>query len=315
MTETTKEIFEKYEVRKTKKQKGEFIEYIKGFAEKNGYSCRVEASRSGLKARNIVIGDPDSAKVVYTAHYDTCPRLPFPNFITPKNIFIYILYQVIISAVLIGIPCIFGIIIGTSLSLARVDEQIASSASAFLAYVCLLALLYLMMMGPANPHTANDNTSGVTVLTDTMQALPEELRNKVAFIFFDLEEVGLVGSSSFYAAHKEAMKGKLIVNFDCVSDGEHILFVLKKKSKCYEDSLRSAFPGNDKYTTEFASKGVFYPSDQAKFPIGVGVAALKRSHRFGILYMNKIHTKNDTVYNEENISYLVSGAVSFAKQL
>jgi hypothetical protein len=46
--------------------------------------------KASFGGRNIVIGNPDTAKVLYTAHYDTCARLPFPNFITPKNIFIYL---------------------------------------------------------------------------------------------------------------------------------------------------------------------------------------------------------------------------------
>ena len=87
MTQTTKEIFEKYQVRKTKKQKTAFIEYVKQTAERYGYEYKVEKGAFGV--RNIIIGNPDTAKVLYTAHYDTCARLPFPNFITPKNFFIY----------------------------------------------------------------------------------------------------------------------------------------------------------------------------------------------------------------------------------
>jgi len=59
---------------------------------------------------------------------------------------------------------------------------------------------------------------------------------------------------------------------------------------------------------EVASKGVIYPSDQANFPVGVGVAALKTS-KSGILYMDRIHTKRDTVCREENIEFLRDGAV------
>ena len=83
MTPLSEYVFEKFHVRKSKKQKDGFIDYIKEFAKKEGYSCRVEKGSFG--ARNIVIGDPARAKAIYTAHYDTCARLPFPNFITPKN--------------------------------------------------------------------------------------------------------------------------------------------------------------------------------------------------------------------------------------
>ena len=94
MTKTTETVFQKYEIRKTKKQKSAFIDYVKTVADENGYSFEVQHGFFG--ARNIVIGSPENAKVVYTAHYDTCAVLPFPNFITPKNFFIYLLYQIAI---------------------------------------------------------------------------------------------------------------------------------------------------------------------------------------------------------------------------
>ena len=92
MTESTAKVFEKYQVRKTKKQKNAFIEYISSLSTKNGYSTHVE--KGILGARNIIVGDPEKAKVIYTAHYDTCARLPLPNFITPKSFLIYLLYQI-----------------------------------------------------------------------------------------------------------------------------------------------------------------------------------------------------------------------------
>ena len=46
-----------------------------------------------------------------------------------------------------------------------------------------------------------------------------------------------------------------------------------------------------------ASKGAIYPSDQAKFVRGMGVAALKKT-KSGLLYMDRIHTGRETVYME-----------------
>jgi hypothetical protein len=57
---------------------------------------------------------------------------------------------------------------------------------------------------------------------------------------------------------------------------------------------------------------VFYPSDQANFRHGVGVAALKRTRR-GLLYMDRIHTKGDTVYEEKNIRFLTEGAIRLSE--
>ena len=313
MTEITKEIFDKYEVRKTRQEKTAFINFTLDYASKKGFDAHVE--KGSFKSRNIVIGNPEEAKVTYTAHYDTCPRLPFPNFITPKNILVYILYQIVITVCILVVPMLIGGILGFALGRFGVNEDAIGNVVFLVTYGLIAAALYLIIAGPANPHTANDNTSGVTTLFEIMERLPEDSRSDVAFIFFDLEEVGLIGSSSYYSKHKKAMKDKLIVNFDCVSDGKNLLFVLSKKAVCYEKAFRAAFEQNEIYIPEFCSRGVFYPSDQAAFPYGVGVAALKKSKKLGILYMNRIHTKNDTVYDEENIAYLALGAVKLSSAL
>ncbi|MBQ8402197.1 MAG: hypothetical protein IJX14_09735, partial [Clostridia bacterium] len=54
---------------------------------------------------------------------------------------------------------------------------------------------------------------------------------------------------------------------------------------------------------------VFYPSDQMNFPCGVGAAALKRARIGGILYMDRIHIRKDTVYQEENIAFLTDASI------
>ena len=86
MTEITQKILADWQVRKTKKQKTAFIEFLRG------YYPELQVEKSGLlRSRNLVIGDVASAKVVYTAHYDTCAFMPVPNFITPKNIIYYLI--------------------------------------------------------------------------------------------------------------------------------------------------------------------------------------------------------------------------------
>jgi hypothetical protein len=303
MTETTKTVFEKYEIRKTKKQKTAFIEYVQTVAKENGYACTVESDKKSV--RNIVIGSPEKAKVIYTAHYDTCPVMPFPNFITPKNFLIYLLYQLLVTVIFMLVP---------AFAMQYVSQMIFTAAgidptlSLWVFEITLFSILFFIMFGPANKHTANDNTSGVTALLDLMIAMPEELRAYAAFVFFDCEETGLVGSSAFAKKHKEAHL-KPLVNFDCVSDGNHILFAMRKDAVTYASMLKEAFPENESCKVEILSKGVFYPSDQAKFKKGIGVAALKKSKHGGILYMDRIHTKHDTVYREENIDFLTKGAI------
>ncbi len=317
MTDASKFVFENFHIRKSKKQKDGFIDYICKFAEDQGYAAKVEKASFG--ARNIVIGNPDSAKAVYTAHYDTCPRLPFPNFITPKNFFIYLAYQLLITvallAVLFGAAFVAGILSGTILGLLQVHQDVVDAVAGIIPLVAYFIVLFLIMNGPANKHTANDNTSGVITLIEIMQALPEDKRNEIAFVFFDLEEMGLFGSSGFASKHKKAMKDKLLLNFDCVSDGSTILFAVKNSAKKYIPALEKSFIPCEKFAVDIASKGVFYPSDQANFKAGVGVAALNYSKKLRTLYMDKIHTDKDRVFDEENIEFLTAGAVRLREEL
>lgn len=307
-------VLEKYQVRKSKKQKTAFIEFVRKYSEENGYDCKVEKGMLG--ARNIVVGDTEKASVIYTAHYDTCARLPFPNFITPKKFSIYLLYQIILTlgilAVAIALGFLVGVVLGVIIGLTHINEELIEPFFPFIGYACFLAVFMLFLNGPANKHTANDNTSGVVTLLEIIRKMPENKRENAAFIFFDLEESGLLGSASYASKHKKEKKDKLFVNFDCVSDGNNILLALRKGAKKDKERLQKYFVSNDEINVEVLDRGVFYPSDQMGFDRGVGVAALKYSKKLKTLYMNRIHTKNDTVFEERNIDFLSDSAVAFA---
>lgn len=309
MQDTTREIFEKHEIRKNKEQKRRFREWLISYARSQGYAARKEAVTKN--AANVIVGNPAEADVIYTAHYDTCAVMPLPNFITPKSILIYILYQLILTAVLFIVPITIMFILAPTVLKATGSDAIYT-AMLMGGYALLLGILMLMRYGPANKHTANDNTSGVTLLVDIMTDMPSEMRHKVAYIFFDAEELGMIGSRSYRKSHQKIATTKPVINFDCVSDGKSILFALRKSASSLAPKLTEAFRSNDTYSVEVATKGVFYPSDQMSFRLGVGVAALRKT-KGGLLYMNKIHTPRDTVYDEENIEFLKCGAIELAR--
>ena len=310
MTETTKTVFDKHEIRKSRKQKNAFIDFVRSTAAAEGYECHTEKGYFG--ARNIVVGNPDTAKVVYTAHYDTCAVMPFPNLITPKCIGLFLLYQIVIGILLVVIPSL--LVVGLNSGLSACGIQVDFLLLYYVWLLLILATCGLVMAGPANKHTANDNTSGVTTLLDIMQALPSDQRDGVAFVFFDLEEMGLFGSAGFANKHKKLAQNTLLLNFDCVSDGHTVLFALRKGATRYSETIKAAFPSTETHTVDMASKGVIYPSDQANFTCGVGVAALKKT-KGGLLYMDRIHTGRDTVYEEDNIAYLTEGAVRLVQMM
>ncbi len=294
-----------YHIRKTKGQKTAFVDYAKKYATDLGYP--VSISGKGDKVRNVVIGDPKRAKVVYTAHYDTQPVMLLPNFITPKNIFVYILYQILVISLLIALP------LGAALSIGRFVPELEKTSIPVLIFLVLYySELALMLCGPANKHTANDNTSGVATVFGIMERLKG--RGDVAFILFDCEEKGLLGSKIYAKQNKDLMATKLLVNFDCVSDGKNMMFVFKKGSAARVDEFKRAFVSNEIIECLYETRGVFNPSDQMSFPMGVGVMSLHRT-RFGLYYANKIHTPRDTVFDTDNINYLIDGAEKFCDVL
>lgn len=297
MITTPMDVLDQFPIRKSKKQKQTFRESVQVLAEAMGYAVAIEKGSFG--ANNMVIGDPASAKYLVTAHYDTCARMPIPNFITPCNFAVFFAYQLILTAFMILIPAVPGVLVG----------WVADSFEAgyFTWYALFWAVLILMMFGPANKRNANDNTSGVVTLLEIMVSLPENQRGNVCFVLFDLEEAGLIGSASYRKAHKTQTDKQIVLNLDCVGDGDDIVMFPTARLKKDENKLAAL----DKISCDCGEKRLclhkkgfaFCPSDQANFPYGVGIMAFRRAKGIGI-YCSRIHTNRDTVLEQTNVNIL-----------
>lgn len=302
MTDLSREILENWQVRHTKKQKAEFIAFLKERLP------ALSVEKGGVfGGKNLVLGDVSSAKVVFGAHYDTCAALPFPNIVFPKSVPLSILYGFVPAIPLCLLMGLLTYLVG------RFTDSFWLTELAI--FLPLLLFIWMIYIGVANQHTANDNTSGVVTLLELYASLSDEERETAAFVLFDNEELGLFGSAAFYTAHKKDMKEKLLINADCVSDGDELwLLVGKKVPEEQKEALREAFSGvTTKTVTVRPSQGSFYPSDQASFPVSVGAAAFKKG--FLGLYLDRIHTSRDTVFDEENIRVFVSGFEKFVRAL
>lgn len=308
MKEQSNYLLEHFMVRKSRKQKETFRAWLCETLAQAGYSPQVE-SGGVPRSHNVVGGDVEKAEVFLTAHYDTCAELPFPNFITPRNLFWYLVYQLLIT---LGI---FALVIGAEVAaICLFDAPLA--VAMLVMDVTLLGCCWWIMAGPANPKTVNDNTSGVLTLLETALALPEEHRDRVCFVFFDNEELGLFGSAAFAKRHKDVKEKRLVVNFDCVSDGDYLQFYPSKQMKQDENTqkrLEEAYLPLEGKQVEVVRGFGFYPSDQKHFERGVGACALKKG-RIGY-YMNRIHTRKDTVLDEKNIDCFVQGNLRFVNSL
>ena len=297
MIEKPMDVLSNYPIRKSKKQKAQFCTDVSAWLQKKGYCVSVEKGSFG--AENVVIGNPDSAKYLITAHYDTPASIGLPNILTPCNLLAYLLWQIILVVIILVAAIVPGVLLGIVLN----DPLMAGNITSVLYWVILVMLL----AGPANKNNANDNTSGVVTVLETAAAWPEEKRDLVCFVLFDLEEAGLIGSAAYRKKHKKATTNQIILNMDCVGDGDEILLVSTKKLKKDPEKMAllrgfNGSRGNKKITLH--EKGfAIYPSDQQHFPYGVGIAAFKRAKGIG-LYVDRIHTWKDTILEIENVNYL-----------
>lgn len=302
MLTTPMDILTQFPVRKTKSQKQHFRDAVMAYVKAEGWNAQVEPGSFG--AQNLVIGDPEKAHFLITAHYDTPARMLIPNFITPCNWLPYVLYQLALIAGILAaavavsvIPAILGL-----------PGWIASVLSCAVAW----GILALLVLGPANPSNANDNTSGVVTLLEILRTMPQNQRSRVCFVLFDLEEAGLLGSASYRKTHPTATNRQLVINLDCVGEGDHLRYFPTRALKKNLRPIRRVYDTCGYFGVKsllVADKGFsFYPSDQMNFPYGIGVAALKEKK--GKLCIDRIHTPRDAHLDQTNVNILRAAITS-----
>lgn len=303
-------INEKFPIRNSDAQKEEFRSWVVEKAAEYGYVAQIEATDKKKKTNNIVIGDPEKAQVLFTAHYDTPRRAIIPNLMMPRSILASVLYAMILVIPLLIVSLWIG---EKGAELIGVPEL-----SSLIYLVVYFGTFYFMMLGgPVNPHNANDNTSGCAVLLAMMESMRPEDREKAAFVFFDNEEKGLVGSRGFAKLHPQIKKETPVVNLDCVAHGDQLLLIAKKKAQeeRIHQLLQETVPECDKYKVHFFGKrGSMMNSDHAQFDHGMGICACKKAPvvKFAC---GRIHTPKDTEADTANIDFLARWMVQMVSKI
>ena len=301
-------INEKFPIRRSDKQKEAFRKWVTAEMTAMGYRARVEENDKG-KHHNVIAGNPESAEMTITAHYDTPACTGIPNLMIPRNWAVYYLYQILVIGGMILIALAAGLLIGAAL-----QDQRGLLLGYFGVY---MALMLLMLYGPANKHNVNDNTSGVAAVLEAMKRIPEENRSKVAFILFDNEEKGCRGSKAYAREHLQVQHTKLVVNLDCVGVGEHFIVSSPRLARNLDGyELLERVMSEDKARTAhfFSSVTTRGNSDYRSFKCGVGVSAYRMVSGVGF-YTGAIHTARDTQADQGNIEYLAQALSTTAAQL
>lgn len=306
----TRLLVDEYPVRLKRLQKDAFLLQAQQLFSDMGYSARISDDAYLLPNRNLIAGSLEKASFVFSAHYDTPYRMLIgSNTLFPKSLLLTILVQ--LPLVLLLITLELAVMIGMiHLNFTLLITQLTG-------LTVLAFSTWLLMLRFTNPNNVNDNTSGVLSILTIASMLPAAYRDKVAFVLFDNEEKGMLGSLGFKKKYKQFIDAATLINFDCVGVGDTILLLLSdhaNKDDTLSSALNKSKPTTQKQLAIQSGKGYFYPSDQMHFKKTIVGAAFHRHKALG-LYINKLHTARDQIVEIENITALSSWMINFMEEL
>ena len=299
---------ERFPIRKTAAQKKAFRQWVMAEIAGMGYSARVEENDRG-RQQNIIVGDPEHAVVTFTAHYDTPSTILLPELQFPRNFPVYLLWQLLIIGGMLAIS--FAVGAGAGFLTGNGDVMILTFFGAF------LVLIWLQMNGIANKSNVNDNTSGVAALLETMARIPEEHRQKAAFIFFDNMEKGRKGSKAYCRDHLEMQHTHFVVNADSVGVGNVFLVAapaLAVQLPQYVALEKILAANTEKQVRFYSSVTTRMNSDFRSFKCGVGIMACEQKSGVG-LFLGGLHTAGDDTADQGNIESLAQAFSTLLQQL
>lgn len=302
------EITNLYPIRRTAEQKKAFRDWAVQEIGRMGYSVKVE--KNGLSHENIIVGNPEKAPMLFTAHYDTAANMLLPNVFLPKNPLLSLLYSAAMVVLLMLLSALLMLALGAVIQDPRIVRTLW-----LLVYVALI--LWMTRGGFANKSNVNDSTSGVAALLTMMNQLPEEHREKAAFILFDNEEKGMGGSKAYAKEHLQVGYTRLTVNLGCIGVGENLLVISRKLARKYRE-----FGFLQRQVEKIATHKVFFfdslgtaaGSDWKSFKCGVNICACKRSKLLGF-YVPHLHTRRDTVADKGNIAAVANALAACVEEM
>ncbi len=301
------ELNEQFPVRNSAEQKKEFRRFVLKQAEKTGFVSREEDNESHI---NIVIGKPECANVLFTAHYDTPRRALFPNILMPTNRILHFVYFAGMILIIILIALAAGLLTRQALGESGAVQARIGFMAVYLGVY--LILCFIAFRGPANKNNKNDNTSGTAAVLDLMSRLSGH--QDIAFILFDDEEKGKKGSLAWTKAHPDLQANLLTFNMDCVGNGDHFVISIPPEAETDPScaALRTSLEEIEAHV--YSSDRAKMNSDQKSFRKGIGSCAC--FYRKGIgYYTPRIHTSRDSEASGETIDKLTGALERFVKSI
>lgn len=273
-------ILKEYPVRCKPREKEQFRLWLMGTLRELGYHAELQSRESALQfggnVTNVVVGDPEKAKLLLVAHYDTGIRSVLPPLIMPTRPLTAFLY--------LALTPVLALLGSLFVSFALTFAMNAPHLTLPLFLLLLVAALLYLRFGPSETRNADDNTSGVAALLETAAALTPRYRGDVAFAFLDGGFGGLGGAKAFRARYPSA-KEKPVVNVNCVAAGDELLILPSRAARWDGDMLDAVLESFDVGGTKpvfLKTDGLtYYPSDNRAFRNSFALCATKKVKGFG----------------------------------
>ena len=299
-----------FPVRRKPTEKEKFRLWLVGTLREQGYQPKLQhretALRIGGDVTNVVVGDPDKAKLILVAHYDTGVRTLLPPFYMPTRPLTAFLY--------LALTPVLALLGSFVLSFALTFPFNAPYLTLPLFLILMVTALLYLRFGPSETRNLNDNTSGVAALLETSAALTPGCRDKVAFAFLDGGFGGLSGAKGFRARYPSA-KEKTVINVNCVAEGGELLILPSKYSRWdgeVLDAILDSFENGEHTTTFLKTDGlIYYPSDNRAFRHSFAICACEKLRDFGRI----VRPAKTADVDPEKIELLKNGLCKLAETI
>lgn len=305
MSDFASRIERDYPVRRKAQEKERFRIWLIATLREMGYPAALQSKESALQSggrvTNVVVGDPEKAKLILTAHYDTPLREPLPPLLCPTRPVTYVLYQ--------ALTPVLALVVSFLIAFALTFPFNAPFWTLPIFLVLLIGCLAYLKFGPSETNNLNDDISGVVTLLEVAKSLTPRYRGNVCFVFFDCGAQTGQGAKAFRKKYP-ATREKSVIHLDCVGDGDEIMFLPSKYSRWNSellDFINESFADAEKPEGKSvflkADGLVYYPSDNRAFRYSTAVCAVKKAAGFG----RCITPRKTSALDEANIDILIAG--------
>jgi hypothetical protein len=254
--------------------------------------------QKGWGGKNVIVGNPKTAKTIVGAHYDTPPQMP-AFFMRHLKLWGFVGFPLMIYG-LMRLSMVLPLWLGINGQ--PLVNYYLSLRSIYL-ILNLMVLFHVFGFTPFdNKSNDNDNSSGVKSVLNVMRL--KWFDPDICYVFFDNEEKFLLGSLMYRLRYNKYLKHQQIIILDCIATGDGLTVVGNKKKPLvrYLLEMGNRFVQDDDLSEcKQVRTSIFRMSDQGAF-WGLDTALILGND------ISRIHTKYDYT-SQESLMFSAQGLV------